>query len=395
MNAVLQGWVACGDAGRRVAEETQPQATEIRKRTQELVRRMRRAPGAPGEPRPTYISPRAFWRALRDVCPEFDNTRPHDAPAFFLSLRGALARVPGDDEPSPAFAAWLAEPELQVTENITCAAPACRRTTTNLPRPRQPARDPERVIMTQLREGAAYTSMMEAIGGWTGPEALPTWRCERCGRVGGTRVRKCRTLPRVLVVWLERFHGNPGAGARRVATAVERLDQDLDLSAHLDGNAGAAGSGQPTPENRARYRPRAVVCHHGTTLAGGHYTCWVRAASQATAPAADTWVQYNDSIVGRPRSTLPPNVRSDAVLLFYEQIRPAAAEGPRPAESEIEIDDTAAPGGGSPGNGAAPATVETADEEEADVAMSDGEPEGAETAGAGEGGDADDPMDTT
>ena len=103
------------------SEETQPQATEIRKRTQELVRWMRRAPGAPGEPRPTYISPRAFWRALRDVCPEFDNTRPHDAPAFFLSLRGALARVPGDDEPSPAFAAWPAEPKLQVTENTTCA----------------------------------------------------------------------------------------------------------------------------------------------------------------------------------------------------------------------------------------------------------------------------------
>ena len=390
MNAVLQGWIACGDAGRRVAEETEPQATEIRQRTQELVRCMRRTPGALGEPRPTYISPREFWRALRNVCPEFDNTRQHDAPAFFLSLRRALARVPGDHEPSPAWAACLAEPELHVTESITCEAPACRRTTDNRPLPGQPAQDPERVIMTQLREGAAYPSVMEAIGSWTGPEGLPAWRCEKCGSLGGTRVRKCRTLPHVLVVWLQRFRGNPGAGARRVATAVEHLDQDLDLSAHLDGTAG-----QPTPENRARYRTRAIVCHHGTTLAGGHYTCWVRAAPGATAAAADTWVQYNDSIVGRPRGTLPPNVPSDAVLLFYEQLRPEAAERPRPAGTDIELDDTAAPDGGFPENGAAPGAVEIEDEEGGDVPMSDGESGTVKTTGAGKGEDEDDPMDTS
>ena len=393
MNAVLQGWVACGDAGRRVAEEAQPQDTEIRQRTQELARRMQGTPTGAGGSRPTHISPREFWRAVRDVGPEFDNTRHHDAPAFFLSLRRALARVPGDSEPSLAWAAWLAEPEWHVTESITCEAPACRRTTDNLPAPNQPARDPERVIQTQLREGAAYTSVMEAIGSWTGPEDLPAWRCESCGRLGGTRVRKCRTLPRVLVVWLERFWGAPGAGARRVATAVERLDQDLDLSAHLDGTAGAAGSGQPTPENRARYRTRAIVCHHGTTLKEGHYTCWVRAAPGATAAAADTWVQYDDSIVGRPRSTLPPNVQSDAVLLFYEPIRPGPAERPRPADTEMELQDAAAPGGGTPGNDVAAATERIGDEETGDVQMSDEETGGPETAGAGGGGDPYDPMD--
>ena len=384
----FQGWIACGDAARRVAEETQPQATEIRQRTQELVRWMRRAPGAPGEPRPTCISPREFWGALRNACPEFDNTRQHDAPAFFLSLREALARVPVDHEPSAAWAACLAEPELHATESITCEAPACRRTTNSLPRPSQPARDPERVIMTQLREGAAYPSVMHAIGSWTGPERLPTWQCERCGSRGGTIVRKCRTLPRVLAVWLKRFRGNPGAGARRVATAVERLDQDLDLSAHLDGTAG-----QPPPESRTRYRTRAIVCHHGTTLAGGHHTCWVRAAPGATAAEADTWVQYNDSIVGRPRGTLPPNVASDAVLLFYEQLRPGAAERPRQPGMEIELDDTAAPDGGDPEKGAAPRAMEIEDEEEGDVPMSDAETGAVEALGADKEDDEDDPMD--
>ena len=68
-------------AGGGVAEETQPQATEIRRRTQELLRVMQRArgaaPAAPGA-RPAF-SPRDFWRAVRNACPAFDNTRQHDA----------------------------------------------------------------------------------------------------------------------------------------------------------------------------------------------------------------------------------------------------------------------------------------------------------------------------
>ena len=197
------------------------------------------------------------------------------------------------------------------------------------------------------------------------------------------------------MVWFKRFHGNPNEGAHRVTTAVEHLDQDLDLSAHLDGRAGAAGIGRPNPENQARYRPRAIVCHHGTTLARGHYTCCVRAAPRATAPVPDTWVQYNDSIVGRPRSTLPPNVASDAVLLFYEQIRVTGTERPREPDPEIQIDDAAASGRGSPGSAATPATVEIVDEEEGGVSMSDGETAEVKTNAAGEGDDADDPMDTT
>ena len=110
--------------------------------------------------------------------------------------------------------------------------------------------------------------------------------------------------------------------------------------------------------------------------------CWVRAAPGATAAAADTWVQYDDSIVGRPRSTLPPNVQSDAVLLFYEPIRPGPAERPRPADIEMELQDAAAPGGGTPGNDVAAATERIGDEETGDVQMSDGETGGPETAGA-------------
>ena len=92
---------------------------------------------------------------------------------------------------------------------------------------------------------------------------------------------------------------------------------------------------------------------------------------------------------------MPPNVASDALLLFYEQIRVAGTERPREPDPEIQIDDAAASGRGSPGSAATPATVEIVDEEENDVAMSDGETAEVKTRAADEGDDADDPMDTT
>ena len=109
MNATLQALLACGTAWRRVADEAQPQATEIRRRTREFFRAVR-SPGSRA-----VFSPWALWRAVRDACPEFDNTRPHDAPHFLLSLREERARAPGSAEPSLAWAAWLSETDLLAT----------------------------------------------------------------------------------------------------------------------------------------------------------------------------------------------------------------------------------------------------------------------------------------
>ena len=177
---------------------------------------------------------------------------------------------------------------------------------------------------------------------------------------------------------------------------MERLDEDLDLTAHLRGTPGAAGGALPRPERAALYRTRAIVCHHGTTLREGHYTSWVRAApapaaAAAAATAGNAWVQYDDSVVGRPQSNLPPNVASDAVLLFYEQIRAGRPEDPAPASAGIETDDAAPLSQGFVGGrpGPAPVTVED------DVEMSDGEPGHAEPRRDAEGHDEDDPMDTS
>ena len=303
---------------------------------------------------------------------------------FKAALRRELARQPFDTEPSPAWASWLAEPEIHVTEYRTCTA--CSATRHNLPPPDRPAPEPERVVMVEMRQGAPYASVTEAIADWAGPKPDPAFRCEECSSVGGARVKRCRQLPRVLVVWLKRFHRARGAAARRIDAPVHRLAEDLDFAGHLDATAALAGGEQATPVNGTRYRTRAIVCHHEKER---HYTCWVRAAAGAP---EDAWVQYDDSTVGRPRGTLPPSVAADAILLFYEQIPDGAPDRPQPAGPGPEP-DSAPERGEAPGAG--PRTVEVSDEESRDVEMTEeGEAQGGgDEAGAAGEEDEDDQSD--
>ena len=176
----------------------------------------------------------------------------------------------------------------------------------------------------------------------------------------------------MLVVWLKRFRQEAGAAARRIDAPVHGLEEDLDLTGHLDPAAGAVGAEQTTPASATRYRTRAIVCHHGSSLKGGHYTCWVRAAAPPAGPAEDTWVQYNDSTVGRPRNTLPPTVASDACLLFYERMRSGPGNSAQPACPVVEIDGAAGAGGVPGADGAGPETRDVEMLEDPGVAAADG-----------------------
>ena len=141
----------------------------------------------------------------------------------------------------------------------------------------------------------------------------------------------------MLVVCLKRC-GTVAGVDTRIGAPVHGLGDDIDLAAHLDAEAGGAGG--------SRYRTRAVVCHHGATLACGHYTCWVRAAAAPGGPANDSWVPYNDRAVGQPEPALPPSVAEAAYLIFYERAPAAAAGVPAPTpgvvdetEEVVECDD--------------------------------------------------------
>ena len=65
---------------------------------------------------------------------------------FFLELRRALARLPGHAEPSMAWAACLAEPEMQLVTQMSCTHPACMQTKHNRPAKGQPPRAPEPLV---------------------------------------------------------------------------------------------------------------------------------------------------------------------------------------------------------------------------------------------------------
>ena len=50
------------------------------------------------------------------------------------------------------------------------------------------------------------SSVRGVVASWFGPTPLDAdWRCDRCGSPTGAKAQKCRNLPRVLVVWLQRF----------------------------------------------------------------------------------------------------------------------------------------------------------------------------------------------
>ena len=229
--------------------------------------------------------------------------------------------------------------------------------------------------------GAEYASVMEAIGSYFGPERISGWKCGKCGSLGGVRVTKCRTLPRVLVVWLKRFRTVAGV-EQRIGAPVHNVRDELDFTRHLDALAGAAGGTRTTTPNGTRYRTRAVVCHHGDRLTEGHYTCWVRAAAAPAGSAEDTWVHYDDSVVGRPQAELPATVAADAYLLFYELIPSAAPDAPEAAHQAVEIDATADPMVTDDADAAGEEIMDDVGESVDAVAMVDGE-------------ESDDAMDTT
>ena len=286
---------------------------------------------------------------------------------------------------------------MQVVTYMSCAT--CLTTSHNLPAAGEPPRDPERLVMATLQAGTAHSSMADAIGtgSFFGPEDIADFRCRACGRHGGVRVAKCRSLPRVLVVWLKRF-GVAAGVERRIDAPVNRLGDDVDLATHLDAGI--------TAPNGTRYRTRAVVCHHGAILAAGHYTCWVRDDdSPGEAPNA-AWTHYDDSAVGRRQDSLPASAAKDAYLVFYE-LAPFTSGTARGTahEAPIEIDEEEATGGLGGGGAFRPSSAQAGEEREAVIRWPD-EPSPVPTPRWGgvivcdepneeeEDAGSDDPMDT-
>lgn len=125
----------------------------------------------------------------------------------------------------------------------------------------------------------------------------------------GRQTFSFETLPRCLVLQLKRFRFGR-SGANKVSKYISypaRLTLPDELLAPSLRAAMAAGSAA-APE----FRLCAVICHHGSTPGGGHYTAFVRDGGSGE------WRHFDDHVV---RAARPEDARSQAsaYALLYRQ----------------------------------------------------------------------------
>ena len=132
--------------------------------------------------------------------------------------------------------------------------------------------------------------------------------CEKCkSRQNGRKTLKLLEAPPLLTVHIKRFRF--GGMAKKASDHVAFPLDGLDVSAYC-----AEGVDGP-----AEYDLEAVVCHHGSSLHGGHYTAFVRAdGAGGRAP----WYLLDDA--GVHPSSADEVQKAEAYVLFYRRRRTAA-----------------------------------------------------------------------
>jgi ubiquitin C-terminal hydrolase len=126
--------------------------------------------------------------------------------------------------------------------------------------------------------------------------------------------------PAALLLHLKRFQVSPGHQGWIKSQAPVRIEQAIDLSKFLtppQQRFGGDAPPEPQPAG-ARYALRAVVRHHGTSLAGGHYTSDALVEAVGGTPEC---LHFNDAIVSATLQSHPGVAAvSDAYLLVYDRI---------------------------------------------------------------------------
>ena len=105
----------------------------------------------------------------------------------------------------------------------------------------------------------------------------------------------------VLALQLKRF-GFGRFGGGKISRAV-KFDEELDLAPYCTRECVHSGSG-------TKFRLYAVLVHQGSSIHGGHYYCYVRAAS-------DVWHMLDDSHVSQV--SVSRVLREKAYMLFYQK----------------------------------------------------------------------------
>lgn len=142
------------------------------------------------------------------------------------------------------------------------------------------------------------------------------YRCEKCKMLrNGLKYSQLTKLPDTMCVHLKRFRHDYSFSSK-IGTRVSFPLTGLDLSRWLL---------TKKSEDTHTYSLTGVICHHGVSGIGGHYTCY------CYNPTTDSWYHYDDSSVRLVDASTVASIDS-AYVLFYKK-----DTSPEHHQSRIEV----------------------------------------------------------
>lgn len=133
------------------------------------------------------------------------------------------------------------------------------------------------------------------------------YKCEKCKMLrNGLKYSKLMKLPDTLCVHLKRFRHDYSFSSK-ISTKVSFPLAGLDLSPWLHTRQS---------EESHTYSLTGVICHHGVSGIGGHYTCY------CYNPVSDSWYHYDDSTVRLVDPVTVANTDSAYVLFYRKDANP-------------------------------------------------------------------------
>lgn len=128
------------------------------------------------------------------------------------------------------------------------------------------------------------------------------YSCEKCNKLrNGVKYSRVLKMPEVLCIHLKRFRHDLMFSSKITSYISFPMD-GLDMKAYMHQDCSCTVT---------RYELMSVICHHGSSGSGGHYTCY------ALNSPTDQWYHYDDHSVTKVSPQTVKN--SQAYVLFYRK----------------------------------------------------------------------------
>ncbi|XP_014242196.1 ubiquitin carboxyl-terminal hydrolase 33-like [Cimex lectularius] len=128
------------------------------------------------------------------------------------------------------------------------------------------------------------------------------YSCEKCRKLrNGIKFSKMVKTPEILCVHLKRFR-HDHVFSSKIASHIKFPMEGLDLKPYID---------EDSQDCITRYNLISVICHHGTSGSGGHYTTYALNSS------TNQWYHYDDMLVTKVSWEVVNSCQ--AYVLFYRR----------------------------------------------------------------------------